>query len=76
MILTHGANSLARGGGGVTPPEGYELIQGVYGSCYCWDAVGNVFKDGNLYEYQTVNIGGREYPATVGATLRLVKDAT
>ena len=31
MILTHGANSIARGGGGVTPPEGYELIQSVYG---------------------------------------------
>lgn len=32
MILTHGANSIVRGGGGVTPPEGYELIRGVYGS--------------------------------------------
>lgn len=32
------------------------------GSCYCWDAVGNVFKGVNLYEYQTVDIGGREYP--------------
>lgn len=37
MILTHGANSLSQGGGGgVTPPEGWEIIPGLFSS-YGWD---------------------------------------
>lgn len=68
MILTHGANSLARGGGGVTPPEGWEIIPGLYSS-YGWDLQ---FINGNTTPIALAGKNTSELEIEIDITMRSI----